>query len=406
MAGQRVIMLIDMDAFFASVEQQSNPSLRGKPIGVIGSAKRTIITTSSYEARAFGVKTGMNIYEATKLCPHIILVVGNNHKYTYTCKKMAEIFKKYSPVVEVYSVDEAFIDLTGSHHLFGSPLIVGQKIKEEIRQRFGINATVGISRNKLMAKLAAELSKPDGLRWLKTDEIPEALENLPPHELWGIGRRLSQRLETLGIKTCGQLGRASVSLLRSYFGIIGYRLKAMGLGIDTTPVSPEMDRTKSVGHSMTLPRDIIDFEKIASYILKLSEMVGRRARRHNLVGTVVTVTLRYKSFETFSRQKKLTSYTNDTHRIYKNALEIIKSIHLKEAVRLLGVSLSGVIDDPGQMYILRECQKRQDILKVMDRINDQYGEFTLSWASYILLDRDAGVISPAWRPSGVHKTGV
>lgn len=404
MKGQRVIMLIDMDAFFASVEQQCNPSLRGKPIAVIGSSRRTVITTCSYEARAFGVKTGMNIYEARKLCPHLILVIGNNQKYTYTCKKMADLYRRYTPLVEVYSVDEAFLDLTGSHHLFGGPLKIGKELKQEIKETFGINATVGVSHNKLMAKLAAELSKPDGLRGLTKEDVPEVLENLPPQELWGIGKKLAQRLDALGIKTCGQLGRASVSRLKTHFGIIGYRLKAMGLGIDSTPVSPDMDATKSVGHSMTLPRDIIDLDTIQSYILKLSEMVGRRARKHKLIGTVVTITVRYKSFETFSRQKKLSSPTNDTHRIYRTALDILRTIRLREAVRLLGVSLSHVTDDPGQMFILKECQRRRDLLEVMDSINDRYGEFTLSWASYSALDKEAGVISPAWRPSGVHRT--
>jgi DNA polymerase-4 len=404
MDGQRVIMLIDMDAYFASVEQQCNPFLRGKPVGVIGSARRTVITTSSYEARAFGVKTGMSIYEAKKLCPSLILVVGNNHKYTYTCKKLSEIYRRYAPVVEIYSVDEAFIDLTQTRHLWATPCEIGKKIKNEIKQSYGINATVGISHNKLMAKLAAEISKPDGLKWIKKNEVHQILENLPPHELWGIGKKLAHKLEALGIITCGQLGRASPSLLRSHFGIIGHRLKAMGLGIDSTPVLTEMARTKSVGHSMTLPRDIADCETIASYILKLSEMVGRRARKHNLVGAVITVTLRYKSFETFSRQKRIHSFTNDTHRIYRTALEILRSIRLKEAVRLIGVSLSSIVDDPGQMYILKEYEKKQNLLRVMDRINDLYGESTLSWASYAALEADAKVISPAWRPSGVHRT--
>ncbi|RME65287.1 MAG: DNA polymerase IV, partial [Nitrospirae bacterium] len=186
---QRQILLIDMDAFFASVEQQCNPALRGRPIAVIGSGKRTVVTTASYEARARGVKTGMNLYEAKRACPELVVVVGNNHKYTHTCAKLKEIYLRYTPDVEVYSVDEAFLDVTTTAHLFGGPLQIGKRIKATIKKTFGINATVGIGPNKLIAKLAADLSKPDGLRWIKKEEVSEVLEGLPVEELWGIGRR-------------------------------------------------------------------------------------------------------------------------------------------------------------------------------------------------------------------------
>lgn len=402
----RTILLIDMDAYFASVEQQCNPSLRGKPIGVIGSAKRTVITTSSYEARAYGVKTGMNVYEARKLCPNLILVVGNNHKYTYTCRQLAQIYQAYTPEVEIYSIDEAFIDVTHTHHLFGGPLEIAKTIRKVIKERFGITATAGISHNKLLAKLAADISKPDGLRWIRPEEAAGVLETLSPDELWGIGKRTAMKLKMMGIETCGQLGMASVSLLRSHFGILGERLKAMGLGIDSSPVTQENGETKSIGHSMTLPRDIFDMDDIAAYLLKLSEMVGRRARKHCLFGSVVKATVRYKSFETFSKQKRLKTFTNDTHIIYLTALEIIKGIRLKEAVRLLGVSLSSLIHDNGQMYVFEELEKRKNLLNSVDRINNRYGESTLAWGMYMALEQDSGVISPAWRPSGVHRTEV
>jgi len=402
----RTILLIDMDAYFASVEQQCNPALRGKPIGVIGSARRTVITTSSYEARAFGVKTGMNVYEARKLCPGLILVVGNNHKYTFTCQQLSQIYQAYTPLVEIYSVDEAFMDVTDTHHLFGGVLSIGQTIRTAIRERFGITATIGISHNKLLAKLASDLSKPDGLRWIHHDEVAEVLETLSPDELWGIGKRTAMRLSLMGIETCGQLGRASVSLLRSHFGIVGERLKAMGLGLDDSPVTTEQGETKSVGHSMTLPRDICDMDDIAAYLLKLSEMVGRRARKHALSGTVVTLTVRYKSFETFSKQKRLKTPASDTHIIHMTALDILNSLRLKEAVRLLGVTLSCLVQDTGQMYMFEALEKRNNLLRCVDRINDRYGESTLSWGMYMALEKDNGVISPAWRPSGVHRTEV
>ena len=229
-----IIMCIDMDAFFASVEQQANPKLRGKPIAVIGSGNRIVVTTRSYEARKYGVKTGMNVYEAKKLCPHIILVVGDSEKYTHTCKELAKIYNKYTPDIGIYSIDEAFLDVTTTHHLFGGPESIGLEIKREVKDQFGINCTVGIAPNILVAKLASDIAKPDGLRWIKPENIEPLLKELPVKELWGIGSATAENLERLGIKTCGELGRTPASLLRDKFGIIGETLKLMGQGIPTT----------------------------------------------------------------------------------------------------------------------------------------------------------------------------
>jgi DNA polymerase-4 len=316
------------------------------------------------------------------------------------------LYQRYTPLVEVYSIDEAFLDITDTAHLFGEPLEIGEAIKKAIQSRFGIHATIGVSYNKLMAKLASDISKPNGLRWIKSEEAPKLLESLPPGELCGIGKRTAERLDQMGIKTCGDLGRASASLLRNRFGVIGLRLKAMGLGIDHSPVSPEMEETKSVGHSMTLPRDVFHMDDVAAYLLRLSEMVGSRARRYRLLGSVVTVVVRYKNFETFSKQKKIKTFTNDTHVIYATAMKIIHAMKLRQAVRLLGVSLSSIIKDHGQMYVIGELEKRNKLLQTIDHINRRFGDSTVSWAMYASLDKDAGVISPAWRPSGVHRTNV
>jgi DNA polymerase-4 len=380
----KIILLIDMDSFFASVEQQSNPALRGKPIAVVGSGKRTVVTTSSYEAREFGVKTGMNMYEARKLCPHLIFVTGNNEKYAHTCGELSNIYSKYTPGVEVYSIDEAFLDITSSSNLFGGPLALGKEIKQKIKRQFGLNSTIGIGPNKLIAKLASNISKPDGLRWIKPDEVSFVLKTLPVDELWGIGKKLKEKLNSLGIYTCGGLGKTSVSFLRSHFGINGEHLKLMGMGLNNSPVSPESETAKSVGHSMTLPRDIWEQKDIESYILRLSEMVGRRARKYKLMGNVINVVIRYKNFETFSRQSKIKTHTNDTHNIYKTSMRIIQGIQLRNSIRLLGVGLSGLVESekPEQLPLLHEYARRQSLLKAMDSINDRHGEFTVSWAAY------------------------
>ena len=401
----KIIMCVDMDAFFASVEQQANPHLRGKPIAVTGSGARTVITTASYEARRFGVKTGMNIYEAKKACPHLILVTGDNEKYTHTCKELTKIYNRFTPDMEVYSIDEAFLDITTTHHLFGGPEAIGASIKKIIKDRFGINCTAGIAPNILIAKLASDISKPDGLRWIRPDDVPNVLKDLPVKELWGIGSKIAERLAALGIKTCGELGRASASLLRNRFGIIGETLKLMGMGICSRPVIAEEGEPKSIGHSMTLPKNIGDRNEIKAYILKLSEMVGRRARRYRYSGRKVSLTLRYPDFETFTKQTTLSQYANDTHIIYKSAADILGRVRLKDKIRLIGVCLSDITaDEPHQPSLFENERRRKELLNIMDAVNDRFGDFKLTWASYIMQEKDAGVISPAWRPAGVRLT--
>ena len=396
-----IIMCIDMDAFFASVEQKTNPRLRGKPIGVIGSGARTVITTASYEARKFGVKTGMNIWEAKKACPHLILVIANNARYTHTCRGLEEIYSRFTPDVEIYSVDEAFLDVSTTHHLFGGPEEIGLSIKRSVRDIFGINCTVGIAPNILLAKLASDIGKPDGLKWIKPEDIEIELRDLPVTELWGIGVKTSERLAVLGIRTCGELGNAPASLLRNKFGIYGEVLKAMGKGLCNRPVQPEPGEAKSIGHSMTLQKDIWERKEIEAYLLKLSEMVGRRARKHRYMGKTISLIIRYTDFETSSRQSTLPDFTNDTHDVYEGAITLLNGIHLKDKIRLLGVSLSTLINDPCQIPLIEEERKRKAVLRAMDYVNDRYGEFKLTWGSYIAREREAGVISPSWKPSGV-----
>ena len=402
----KTILCIDMDAFFASVEQKTNPHLKDKPIAVIGSAKRTVITTASYEARKFGVKTGMNTWEAKRACPHLILVIGNNEKYTHTCRELTKIYSQFTPDFEIYSVDEAFLDLTTTHHLFGGSKSIGKSIKQAIKDKFGINCTVGIGPNILLAKLASDLGKPDGLKWIKPENVENTLKDLPVKDLWGIGLKIAERLAFLGIRTCGELGRAPSSLLRNKFGIYGETLKLMGMGLCGRPVQTKPEDAKSIGHSMTLPEDIRERKEIEAYLLMLSEMVGRRARSHGYMGRTVSLVIRYTDFETFSKQGIIPCFTNDTHAIYEKALKILDGIKLKDKIRLLGVSLSTLICDPNQIPLIEEERKRNSLLQAMDYVNDKYGEFKLTWGSYIMQEREAGVISPSWKPSGVKSVNV
>ena len=403
--SERTIMHLDMDAYFASVEQQCNPALRGKPIAVIGSGARTIITTSSYEAREWGVKTGMTVYEARRRCPQIILVEGNNTKYTDTCAELVSVYRCFTPLVEVYSVDEAFLDLTGSLQLFGSAASIARRIKQRVRKQFGLTCSAGIAPNKLLAKLASDLHKPDGLAEITPEAMPGFLKNLPVSKLCGIGKKVELKLVTLGIHTCAELGRADPMLLRHHFGIIGEVLHRMGRGEDESPVVPleSEPEAKSIGHSMTFSADIYQRDILDAYLLQLSEMVGRRVRREGFGGRTVSLTVRYADFTTFTKQHSRHHCIQESLDIFRAAQEILSSFRLQQAVRLLGVSLSNLSRDSGQIPLFPEQRRAQVITRAMDEVNSRFGDFSLTWGSLLKRYNHAGVISPAWRPEGTHK---
>lgn len=407
----RTILHIDMNAFFASVEQAMNPALRGRPIAVVGSAKRTVITTSSYEARKFGVKTGMAVWEAKRCCPELILVVGNNRRYTHTSAGIVRMMLDYTPLVEVFSIDEAFMDVTGSLKLFGTAENIAMQLKARIRHRFGITCSIGIAPNKLLAKLASDMEKPDGLTVIRPEEVAGVLEKVPIGDLCGIGRKTERSLRFLGITTCGQLGRYPVEILTKRFGIVGEHLHRMGKGVDDAPVVPaeQAEPVKSVGHSMTLERDIERREDILRYLLQLSEMVGRRARRYGVSGKTVRLHIRYADFVTdFARQKTLPDFVNLSDDIYRAAVELLDAVTLEQPVRLLGVCLSGLRHEAGQLPLFGGGRKKASAARAMDAVNDRYGEFSVTFASLHADDGEKGsfVISPAWRPEGIRCVDV
>jgi DNA polymerase-4 len=403
-------MHIDMNAFFASVEQQANPDLRGKPIAVIGSHGRTVITTSSYEARKFGVKTGMAKWEALKVCPQLIFVVGDNKKYTYTSSRIIEMMRQYTPLVEVFSIDEAWLDVTHSLQLFGSAERIAYLLKAQIKQSFGITCSIGIAPNKLLAKLASDMKKPDGLTIINPDEVSRVLETIPANDLCGIGRKMERHLALLSIKTCGQLGRADEQMLTRKFGIMGKRYKEWGQGIDHSPVLPqeEDDEVKSVGHSMTLRRDVDSREDILKYLLQLSEMVGRRARRYGVTGKTVSLYIRFADyFSSAHKQETLRSYINQSDEIYKAATTILNSIEICQKVRLLGVKLSNLQYHNQQLPLFPEEQRKAKMTLAMDAVNNKLGDFTVRYASLLQTEeKGSHVISPAWRPEGIRNVEV
>ena len=405
----KTIMHVDMNAFFAAVEQQSNPVLRGRPVAVTGSEKRSIILTASYEARAFGVKTGMTHFEAFERCPQLTLVPANNRLYTHVSTQIMALLHDYTPLVEVFSVDEAFLDLSGSLKLFGGVERIAYLIKSRIKSRFGITCSVGIAPNKLLAKLASEQHKPDGLTLFRPEDVPAILEQMPIQELCGIGRRLGGQLQSFGIFTCGQLSRFPLHVLRRKYGVIGDRLHDMARGIDPASVIPEESSApiKSVGHSRTLRDDLEDRDAICAFLLQLAEMVGRRARRHRVSGRVVTLTLRYADFTTVSRQQVQSDHLDSSETIYRAGVKILDSMVLDQPVRLLGIRLSSLRFRTGQLPLFPDDRRRFLLTEARDSANDRYGDFTIMFGS-LLEQKGKGshVISPAWRPKGVRNVDV
>ena len=378
----RVILHIDMDAFFISVEERDNPSLRGKPAAVCGSLSRSVVTSANYEARPFGIRAGMPIQEAKRKCPHLILVEGNHSKYTETSARIFSILKEFTPLVEVASIDEAYLDITDSLLLFKTPFHLSKLIKEKIRRGESLTCSIGVAPNKLLAKLGSRLKKPDGLTIIEKEMVQEILEDLPVSKLHGIGPKLAETLKSINIFTCGQLGRFPVSFLIKRFGAIGERLHEMGLGLDESPVIPfdQEEDAKSISHSVTLEEDTSDLELIKKILLQLSERVSRRMRKEGYYGSRVVLTVRYSDFYTFSKQKTLSRWMNSGNEIFHHSLEIFESIVHPKPIRLLGVGMSLLKKEWCQQDLFEKRGKRDNLLKAMDGVNEKFGDWTLTWA--------------------------
>ncbi|RLC41913.1 MAG: DNA polymerase IV [Candidatus Coatesbacteria bacterium] len=382
----RWIAHIDMNAYFASVEEMVNPKIRGKPILVTGAPEgRSVVCTASYPAREYGIQSGMSLKEALRLCPHAVVVTGNPSRYTATLSQLVKMLEGFTHLIEIASVDEVYMNVSD---------IVGEGGKERAKELAGelrmavvngldLPCSVGIAPNKVMAKFASGLKKPMGETVIAHNEIEEVLENLPVDALPGIGTKLAIRLKGLGITTCGELGRAPVGLLKARFGVVGIALKAMGQGVADTPLVPyyEVPEAKSVGHSVTLPEDIYDMERVKGVVFSLSEKVGRRMRRRGYRGRRVQAVVRRGDFTSVVKHRTLKRPTDDAREIYKTAVGLIEGIGIDErGVRMLGVSVS-LIEIGGEILPLFEGGMRERaLIEALDAVNDRYGEFTVSWA--------------------------
>lgn len=388
----RIIAHLDMNSYFASVEQQANPFLIGKPVGICGKGnnERTVVAAASREAKKIGVKSGFGIWEAQKLCPHLIVIPADYAKYQDISGRVIHILEHYSDMIEIFSIDEAFFELTYTCKFdWGKASKAIIKIKQELKNGLGewLTASVGIAKNKLIAKLASESKKPDGFTTVQPQDTLNFLFKHQLDDLCGIGRQTKQRLNSLGIYTLKELNKTPLTILRQEFGkISGTYLFLMARGIDNSPVidSRQLPLEKSFGHSYTLPSDITDKEEIFATIYKLCEKTCRRTRLKNMCGKNIGLYIRFNDFTGFATQKKLDHYIDTGEELYTSIKILFKQCKVTKPVRLVGVSLGSVIEKNARPVSLWQINQKKILCQnSLDKIQDHYGDFAIFPASMV-----------------------
>ena len=373
-----MILHVDMDAFYASVEERDRPELVGRPLIVGGTPQgRGVVAAASYAVRKFGVRSAMPTATALRLCPHAIVLPPRMSYYARVSEQIRELFFRYTPLVEPLSLDEAFLDVTGSEGLFGPAAEIGRRIKQDLRREVGLVASVGVAPNKFLAKIASDLQKPDALVIVNPAGVQEFLDPLPVGRLWGVGRLTGGVFERLGVHTIGELRRLPAEILRRHFGSQGEHFWKLAHGIDERPVVPDRE-AKSISHETTFPADIHDREVLRAWLLELTEHVGQRLRRHRLRGRTVQLKLRFPDFRTITRAHTLSYPTDRTHEIWTVAAELLEDNLPDRGVRLLGVGVSGF---DRQRSLFGE-DGRLDA--VADQIQAKFGSSALTRASGLL----------------------
>lgn len=378
---QRYIIHVDMDAFYAAVEQRDNPQYRNKAV-IIGSDPqkgRGVVSTCSYEAREYGVHSAMPISKAYALCPDAVFIRPNMDKYLEASRLIFEIFNEFSPHVEGLSVDEAFIDISGSHHLFGGPLETAKKIKSRISNELNLTASVGLAPNKMLAKIASDLEKPDGLTVVESDKIEEFLYPLSLKRLWGVGAKTLNVLNGFGLKTIGDLANFSAEKLAASIGKHAYDLHSLAQGHDQRPV---LARTTidSLSNEHTFMQDVNDREILFSTLMYLSQKVSDRLRFKKISGKTISIKVRFSDFKTYTRSKTLAYVTNYVDDIYKVTLELIDEFLAKGAIRLIGVKVTNWESDEQISFGMEKDNKKEMIHDAVDKIKTRYGKKSIGRA--------------------------
>lgn len=403
----RIYIHIDMNSYFASVEQQANPFLRGKAIAITGKREddqeqtRSIVTTASIEAKMLGVKTAMSTWEAKRLCPSLILYPGDPEKYADITRRFNAIFQEFTHKVDEFSVDESFLDVTEEAGDYLGATFIAQAIRTRLKEECGerITASIGIGPNKLMAKLIGESVKPNGLTVIYPHELLAFIDTCKLEDLCGIGPRMSERLRELGLFTFKQIRECDLKRLQKEFNSYGTWLYESAHGRENTTIHSSVqnssftsnhnfqtyEQPKSVGHSYTLPHDTHDPLEIKRYLLTLSDKVAWRLRRDGLLARRVKAFVRYGDFSGVEQQRLFQEPTADGYNLFQNAWMILKRLYNPEqAVRLVGISVSELSCGPGQSSLFKKEQKMSSVLSALDQIQYRYGE--QGWTRAVLLN--------------------
>jgi DNA polymerase IV len=344
--GRRDIIHLDMDAFYASVEARDNPTLRGKPVVVGGCERRGVVSAASYEARRYGVRSAQPMAAARRCCPHGVFLPVRMARYKEVSETVFAVFHRFTPLVERLSIDEAFLDVTGSVRLFGSSPTIARAIKEAVRRETGLTVSAGVASSKLVAKIASDLNKPDGLTVVPPGMERAFLAPLPVEKLWGVGKVTRETLKGLGVRTIGDLSRVPVARLEHRFGAGGLLMHRLALGVDERDVVPE-EEAKSIGHEDTYSDDVLDPVVLQRDLLRLSDRVAARLRRHGVRGRTVTLKVKYRDFVQVTRAATLAAATDDGREICRHARALLgKTEAGKKPVRLLGITLSNLEGRP------------------------------------------------------------
>jgi len=377
MLADRSILHVDMDAFFASVEQLDHPEWRGKPLLVGGTSNRGVVSAASYEARKYGCRSAQPMAVARRLCPHAIVAKGNYARYKQVSRQIMAIFDRYTPLVEPLSIDEAFLDVTLSLPLFGPAEEIARKIRADIVRETGVTASIGVAPNKFLAKLASDMNKPDGLTVLNAGNIGTILPPLPIEKMWGVGPKTAERLRNMGVKTFGDISRMPIELLKKKVGEDAERWQRLSRGEDSREVHTERD-AKSIGQEQTFGENLVDPEAVRAVLMEECEDVAAKLRRQEITAKSVTVKIRYGNFQTITRRCTLERGTNVTIDFWHAAKQLFDAWAAEhfQPVRLIGVQAGQLSGGQEQFDLFPdESQiKQKKVDQAIDAINKKFGK--------------------------------
>jgi len=377
---ERIVLHMDMDAFYASVEQLDRQELKGKPVIVGGTSNRGVVSAASYEARKFGVRSAMPIYEARKRCPGGVFVPVRMGRYQEVSREVMHIIERYSPVIEQVSIDEAYMDISGLDRLFGSPEKLGRTMKEEVRDRTSLSCSVGIAPNKFLAKIASELRKPDGLTVIRHAEAESFAARLPIERVPGVGRKTVDRLKEMGVSQLGHVKDIPEKLLLRAVGKFGWTLLSFSRGEDDSPVVPYSE-AKSISSEETFDENTNDLMVLHRELLLQAETVGRRLRGKGLSGSTVTLKLKRADFVLITRSLGLQRPTESSNTIYEAGLRLLEEVDLSAKFRLIGLGVSRLargVERQAQLSLFQDDHVREtswkSVEKAMDDIKRRFGK--------------------------------